>query len=209
MAKPTAEEQKLVELAASCDDEAFCTLRDRYQQHLRVLVARYTPSSADREDLYAEIIGRLLADRKKVLREWKPIAPFAAYLTTIAVRHCLSWLDRVSRRPHTVRLSANADDAEEHELLQALISGDESEQPEQMIARRERRDFMHQALMQLSDSDRLVLALRFEQSMSGPEIGRSLGISPGAARQRIFKALQRLGGVLGDHDPGGISDPPR
>jgi len=203
MADLQTDEEKLVELAANCDDDAFCELRDRYRQHLRVLVARYAPSPADREDIFSEIIARLLADRKKALRKWEPIAPFGAYLTTIAVRHCLSWLDRRSRTPNTFALSAHDTDADEQALLQGIIPGDEADQPEHILTRRERRDMVHRCLMELSDSDRLVLALRFDQEMTGPEIGRALGITPGAARQRIFKALRRLAAILdaSEHDP--------
>ncbi|MBD3291697.1 MAG: sigma-70 family RNA polymerase sigma factor [Armatimonadia bacterium] len=200
MAEILTDEEKLVKLAASCDDDAFCELRDRYQQHLRVLVARYAPSAADREDLFSEIVARLLADHKKALRRWEPIAPFGAYLTTIAVRHCLTWLSNRSRTPNTVTLSAHAPDADEHGLLQGLIAGDEDQQPERVLAHHERRRAMNECLMQLSDSDRLVLALRFDQGMTGPEIGRALGITPGAARQRIFKALRRLATILEDSD---------
>lgn len=206
MIRISRNETRLVELAASCDDEAFCALCDSYRQHLRVLVARYAPTRADREDIYAEIVARLLADRKRALRNWKPIAPFAAYLTTIAIRHCLNWLEQRSRTPSTLMLSAGADT---DDLLEDLIAAGEEHNPEQVLARRECRQQMHEALLELSAGDRLVLALRFEQGMSGPEIGRALGITPGAARQRIFKALRRLGRIVRERDEGAIGLPER
>ncbi|GEM_PF-4699153 len=196
------DEERLVRRAAQSDDEAFCTLRDRYRQHLRVLVARYAPTPADADDMYAEIIARLLADNKKALRQWRPIAPFSAYLTAIAVRHCMSWLERNSRRPETVELHFPDADAGERQLLHELIEGDADERPDRQFAHREQREAMAFALTELSQSDRLVLALRFDQGMSGPEIGRALGISPGAARQRIFKALRRLQARLMDGEGG-------
>ncbi len=200
MSDKRSDEDRLVARAASCDDDAFCALRDRYRQHLRVLIARYAPTPADLEDIYSEIIARLLADNKRALRNWEPTAPFAAYLTTIAVRHCLNWLDRNSRHPRTVVLSAGGGDADEREMLQEMIEGDEDDQPDRIVARRARRDAMHRALMELTDSDRLVLALRFDQGMTGPETGRALGIASGAARQRIFRALRRLAIVLAERD---------
>ncbi len=195
-----SEEDRLVERAANCDNDAFCALLDRYRQHLRVLVARYAPTRTDLDDMHAEIVARLLADRKRALRMWKPIAPFAAYLTTISVRHCLNWLERNSRRPQTVLLSAGDPHAGEREMLQELIEGDDDGRPDRLVVRHERRDAMARALMELSHSDRLVLALRFDQGMTGPEIGRALGITPGAARQRIFKALRRLAAVIAERD---------
>ncbi|MGI5819660.1 MAG: RNA polymerase sigma factor [Armatimonadota bacterium] len=206
MADIYAEEEKLVRLAASCDDDAFCALRDRYRQHLRVLVARYAPTPADREDIFSEIIARLLVDRKRALRNWEPIAPFGAYLTTIAVRHCLSWLDRRERTPATTTLSSGGREVDKRELLQEMIAGGNEHEPDRIVTGHERRQALHGALMCLSDSDRLVLALRFDQEMTGPEIGRSLGITSGAARQRIFKALRRLSAIIDERDEGVIRD---
>ncbi len=196
MTDQRSEEDRLVQRAAQSDDEAFCILRDRYRQHLRVLVARYAPNPADADDMYAEIIARLLADNKRALRQWRPVAPFSAYLTAIAVRHCLSWLERNSRRPSTVELHFADPETNEREMLQEIIECDAAERPDRVLAQREQRVAIATALMELSERDRLVLALRFDQGMSGPEIGRALGISAGAARQRIFKALRRLNGVL-------------
>lgn len=168
-------------------------------------MARYAPTPADREDMYAEIIARLLADSKRALRNWTPIAPFASYLSTIAVRHCLNWLDRNSRRPITVALSAGDSQVDERQMLQELLEDDEEERPHQVVARRQLREALQAALAELSDSDRLVLALRFDQGMTGPEIGRALGISSGAARQRIFKALRRLSAIIAERDEGQFS----
>ena len=179
----------------------LCAVR-RYRQHLRVLVAR-SPHSRRPEDIYAEIVARLLMNASARCN-WKPIA-FAAY-STIAIRHCLNWLEQRSRTPSTLMLSAGADT---DDLLEDLIAAGEEHNPEQVLARRECRQQMHEALLELSAGDRLVLALRFEQGMSGPEIGRALGITPGAARQRIFKALRRLGRIVRERDEGAIGLPER
>jgi len=193
-------EELLIERAAGCDDDAFCELCDRYQHHLRGLIAHYAPTPADLDDIYAEIIAKLLANNKRALRNWKPVAPFVAYLTTIAVRHCLNWLERKSRDPRTIVLTSADPNTDGRAMLQEVIAGDEQHLPDRILAQRADRATMRRALMRLSDSDRLVLALRFDQGMTGPEIGRALGISSGAARQRIFKALRRLAKVLAERD---------
>ncbi|MGC9319128.1 MAG: RNA polymerase sigma factor [Armatimonadota bacterium] len=186
-------EADLVRRAAERDDDAFCALRDRYARHLRMLIARYAPNPEDRRDLFSEIIARLLRDDRRALRAWEPRAPFAAYLTTIAVRHCIAWLGR--RRGLQERI-ADLQPADEggNPLEDAIPAGPESE-PDAKVERLETRRILHHAAMQLSDSDRLVLAMRFADGLSGPAIARVLGITHGAARQRIYKALRRLADI--------------
>lgn len=194
-------ETELVQRAANCDDEAFCALRDRYARHLRMIIARYAADPEDREDLLSEITAKLLEDDRRVLRAWQPIAPFGAFLTAIAVRHCLAWLDRKNTRSeHVARLQPAAEDADVADILERLIPADDKVQPEAAVIRRDRQETLHGFIMQLSDSDRLVLSLRFGEGMSGPAIARLLGISRGAARQRIYKALRRLAAIINQHD---------
>jgi len=198
-------ETNLVRRAASCDDEAFCMLRDRYAQHLRLLVARYAANHDDREDLYAEIVARLLDRDRRALRFWEPIAPFGGYLTTIAIRHCAGWLKRQKRSGQTTLglLPEGGDDAAG--VLGELAAADPRDEPQSVVARREAAQELRDAISQLSDSDQLVLALRFREEMAGPTIARALGISHGAVRQRIFKALRRLRRIVteGPTEPSG------
>ena len=51
---------------------------------------------------------------------------------------------------------------------------------------------------QLSKEDREILILRFEQRLSYAEIGDRLGISEGACRSRLHRALQRCKRFLKD-----------
>ena len=51
---------------------------------------------------------------------------------------------------------------------------------------------------QLSTEDREILILRFEQRLSYAEIGDRLGISEGACRSRLHRALQRCKRFLND-----------
>lgn len=51
---------------------------------------------------------------------------------------------------------------------------------------------------QLSKEDREILILRFEQRLSYAEIGDRLGISEGACRSRLHRALQRCKRFLND-----------
>ena len=51
---------------------------------------------------------------------------------------------------------------------------------------------MHSALLRLSPNDRLPLVLFFYLDLPLEEVARTLGISPSAAKSRIYRAAQRL-----------------
>ena len=53
------------------------------------------------------------------------------------------------------------------------------------------------ALMRLRERDRRALALRFFEGRTAREIGLLQGISEEAARQRVWRALERLRAILG------------
>jgi RNA polymerase sigma-70 factor (ECF subfamily) len=55
---------------------------------------------------------------------------------------------------------------------------------------------LHEALGQLNDRDREVLALRFGGDMTGPEIAKLLDLSLANVQQIISRSLRRLRGVL-------------
>jgi RNA polymerase sigma factor (sigma-70 family) len=197
------DERELVELAASCNDDAFSALMTRFQRLMAHIISRTTNDPEDRQDLRSEIIARLLTNRKKPLRDWRPTAPFAAYLGAIASRHCYSWsAQRGLIDAHPGRcLSANTSTVEP-ELLDHFTAESSVDTPVDALDRSERAELLRTAISQLPDDDRLILKLSFLDEYSGPTIADILGISHGAARQRIFRALRRLERILSETEPG-------
>jgi RNA polymerase sigma-70 factor (ECF subfamily) len=74
--------------------------------------------------------------------------------------------------------------------------------PTQAARRAERLLRIQEALNALDPIDREVLALKHFEELSGAETAQVLGISPGAAAKRYFRALRRLKEVLASM-PGG------
>ncbi|MCL5946904.1 MAG: sigma-70 family RNA polymerase sigma factor, partial [Chloroflexi bacterium] len=64
--------------------------------------------------------------------------------------------------------------------------------PEREAIRSEQRDLLSQALAQLPARRRAALLFRTKQALSYGEIGTALGITPGAAKQLLFRARQEL-----------------
>jgi RNA polymerase sigma-70 factor (ECF subfamily) len=82
-------------------------------------------------------------------------------------------------------------------LLPALTQGVVSR-----AVRGERQDAVQQAIDALDDRDRDVLVLAAIEQRPGAEVAQALGVTPGAMRVRLHRALQRLREAL----PGSVFD---
>jgi RNA polymerase sigma factor (sigma-70 family) len=200
-------EPELVRTAAACSHEAFEALMERHRSLLRVVARRFASDEDDRSDLLQEVSVCLLDGRKRALRAWKPIAPFAAYLTTIASRRGIRFAEQQARLPTLV---ADALPGASEDVLDELLPPEAREAlaplPPQAVEDAERAAHLHAALITLSDRDRFVLRLRFFEGLDSPGIGRMLGVSKGAARKAVFDATRRLRASL--LDAGGFSFAP-
>jgi RNA polymerase sigma-70 factor (ECF subfamily) len=76
-------------------------------------------------------------------------------------------------------------------LRQRVAPPDAPDPGDLALTRIEIRD-MRAALLRVSKRDRAILALRFEQDLSFPEIGQILGAPEGTVRTQLHRALDRL-----------------
>jgi RNA polymerase sigma-70 factor (ECF subfamily) len=67
---------------------------------------------------------------------------------------------------------------------------------EQFLLKKEERDEVRKALEQLPENLRMVLILKEYGELNYKEIGRALGISEGNVKVRVFRARERLTGLL-------------
>jgi RNA polymerase sigma-70 factor (ECF subfamily) len=67
---------------------------------------------------------------------------------------------------------------------------------EGLLIRKETREDVKKALELLPESLRMVLILKEYGDMNYREIGRALGISEGSVKVRVFRARERLSGLL-------------
>ncbi len=186
-------ETELVRLAASCNDAAFCAIHKRYRALIRSLARRFASTPDDCDDMEADLVAKLLEDKKRILRKWEPLAPFAAYLTTIATRRFMAQSKRANRLTEIPIGSLPGRDTEAStDSMDRLLRADDASDPWTSLDQAESQRLVATALSHLSDRDRLVLMLRFHDGLTGPVIATTLGTSQGAVRQRVFKALQRL-----------------
>src|SRR5262245_52722319 len=115
----------------------------------------------------------------------------------------------ILHRRHTQ--SKNRDAAREVRLddsLEISVDGlarcfaDSSTSPSGRAARADEVARLQQALEQLEPLDREILALRHFEQLTNGEAADVLGIRPGAASQRYFRAVERLREVLTPREDG-------
>jgi RNA polymerase sigma-70 factor (ECF subfamily) len=71
-----------------------------------------------------------------------------------------------------------------------------TETGEQELLKKEKREEIREALEKLPENLRIVLILKEYGELNYKEIGRALGISEGNVKVRVFRARERLAGML-------------
>jgi RNA polymerase sigma-70 factor (ECF subfamily) len=161
---------ELVRRARSGDAAGIGGLYDRYAADLYRAAFRVTASPADAEDVVHDLFVGLPA----ALARYEDQGHLDAWLTRLAVRLALMRL-RGERRRHLVP-AVEARDVAATGRTDARVELSE----------------MQQAVLALPDGLRVVLVLKQVHGYSHEEIGAWLGISTGASRVRLTRALESL-----------------
>jgi RNA polymerase sigma-70 factor (ECF subfamily) len=189
--------EELLDAAATGDGSARGRLLDRHRQRLRRMVAvrldRRLSARLDPSDLVQETLTEANRRLDDYLRD-RPL-PFYPWLRQIAWNRMID-ARRFHLRPgRTVGREEPAGLPAESslELAQRLIAG---EAPSAGLRRIEQQAQVRAALDRLPERDREVLALRYLEQLSTGETAAVLGLSEGAVRVRVLRALRRLREIL-------------
>jgi RNA polymerase sigma-70 factor (ECF subfamily) len=176
-----SEVQELVQRAQKGDSAAMAQLYQTYAQKIYRYVAYRVSSSADAEDLTAEVFVKMVEALPSY--RWTG-APFESWLYSIASARVIDFRRRASRRPQS-------------ELSEAM--DDDDPLPEQQLQESQEVDHLRQALQQLTDEQQAVLVLRFIERKSHQEVADLIGKSVSAVKSIQHRALIELTAHLG-HD---------
>ena len=164
------------------DKEAYGALVMRHSRSLFRVAFRITGNEADAEDIVQEAFIR--GYRKLESFEFR--ADFGTWIYRIAVRCAM---DRIAnQRVHDSIRVAEVNDTEQDEVQTA----DSAAGPDRLLLSGEIAALQKRAMHLLTPTERTAFVLRHMEDCSTEEICAALGIAPNAARQAVFRAVQKL-----------------
>ena len=163
---------ELIQRTLAGDESAFGFLVDKYKGSVHALAYRKLGDFHTAEEITQDTF--LKAYQK--LSTLKDPARFPGWLYVIAARCCISWFRQN-------RLQTESFDSLKREM---------NTQSSAKYADARLHEEVHNALESLPESERTVLTLYYMAGMTCEEIGRFIGTSCGAIRDRLYRARMRL-----------------
>lgn len=164
---------ELIQRTLAGDEAAFGFLVDKYKGAVHALAYRKLGDFQLAEEIAQDTF---LAAYQK-LGTLRNHTQFPGWLYVIASRLCLMW-QRKNRPP--IRFFEETKTDELDSLAQTRYAEKQTHQQ------------VHDALENLPESERTVLTLHYFGGMTGKEIARFIGTSPGAVLNRLYRARSRL-----------------
>jgi RNA polymerase sigma-70 factor, ECF subfamily len=176
------DDHEAIRAVLSGDKDAYGALVVRHSRTLFRVAYRITGNEADAEEVVQDAFLR--GYRK--LEGFEAKSNFGTWIYRIAVRCALDKIH--GRRTDLNSRVAEADDPEQGELQVASSAAG----PERLLLSREIATLQQSAMHLLTPTERAAFVMRHMEDRSTEEIGVALGIRPNAAKQAVFRAVQKL-----------------
>jgi RNA polymerase sigma-70 factor (ECF subfamily) len=167
------------------DRDAFRVLVERHSRSLYHLVYRMTGSSADTEEIVQDTLLRAF----KGLEKFELRSNFRTWIYRIATNRTLDFLKSKKmsdRQAYRIAEDPDPDDSREIQLA-ATAPG-----PDRMVISEQMKSRMAQALSLLTPAERVAFTMRHMEGCSIGEISKTLNLKTSAAKNSVFRAVQKL-----------------
>jgi RNA polymerase sigma-70 factor, ECF subfamily len=182
----------LIRAAQRGDQDAFEQLVRTYDQSVLRLAMNLLRSPEDARDVYQEAFLRVYRN----LHSFRFDCSFHTWLYRIVTNICLDQLRKRKVRKEEAAVVETSEgpidrmESYEEEAAEA--------DPERSMWNHELRQRIESALVGLTPRERMVFELRHYQGLRLRNIGEMLGTTEEAAKNCLFRATQKMRGVLGD-----------
>lgn len=169
------------------DRDAFRVLVDRHSRSIFRVVYRMTGNQQDSEELVQETFLRAY----KSLERFELRANFSTWLYRIAVNRALDFLNARKTQMHTKETYQIVDqpDAEAGNQVQ-LPAADPG--PDRLLLSAEMKRKITGAMELLTPAERVAFTMRHMEGRSIEEISQTLNLKVSAAKNSVFRAVQKL-----------------
>lgn len=169
------------------DRDAFRVLVDRHSRSIFRVIYRMTGSQQDTEELVQETLLRAY----KSLERFELRSNFSTWLYRIAVNRTLDFLNARKTQmltKNTYQIVDNPDPGDSAQI-QLPASGPS---PDRIALSAEMKDKIAGALGLLTPAERVAFTMRHMEGRSIEEISQTLNLKASAAKNSVFRAVQKL-----------------
>ncbi len=180
--RPEATSADLVRRSAVGDQDAFRELVERHEGRVYRLALRLLGDPRAAEETAQDAFVRLYG----ALDSFRGDSRLSTWLHRVTVNLCRDEQRRAQRAERFVEL-----DVAEPRLV--VVSGDEAGE----LERAESSARVEAALARIPEAQREAIVLRYLGELSYAEIAEATGVSANTVASRVYRGLERLGGILG------------
>src|SRR5262245_45533148 len=168
----------------SAATELLSSQGERLRKAIRARLPRETRFVVDEEEVLQETICRALQNLSRF--EWRGKGAFLAWLVGIAVNTLREESVRASPRGPNGARPGSAPNA-----LEGVAESD-TRTPSRIVERLEDWQFLEEALDRLDEEERVLIVRRQILEQDYPTLAEDLGITEGAVRTRVSRAMSKL-----------------
>jgi len=167
------------------DREAFRLLVERHSRSIFRVAYRMTGDQHDAEEIVQETLLRAY----KSLARFELRSNFGTWLYRIAVNRTLDFLSarKNQMQKDAYQIADNPDPGEVQVQLAAPSPG-----PDRLLLSAELKKKLAQALDLLTPAERVAFTMRHMEGQSIEEISKALNLKASAAKNSVFRAVQKL-----------------
>jgi RNA polymerase sigma-70 factor (ECF subfamily) len=180
---------KIIESCLLGNTRVFSRLIDTYKNMVYNLAYRMSNNSQEAEDISQEAFLRAFQS----LARFNPSYKFSTWLYQITLNIIRDRLKKKELNYVSLDTPIETDDSEFYPQPADLTNN-----PEQIIAQKESRQAIQQAIYSLPLKYREVLVLRHLQDLSYIEIANILKLPAGTVKIRLYRAREQLRKILAD-----------
>jgi RNA polymerase sigma-70 factor, ECF subfamily len=175
-------DHSIVRAVLAGDKEAYGALVARHSQSVFRVAYRITGDEADAEEVVQEAFLR----GYQKLESFESRSEFGTWIYRIAVNGALNMMTK--RKVEATHQIAEDADPRQHQVQVADTAAD----PERLLLSQEIEALQARAMQTLTATERTAFVLRHMEARSTEEIAAALHIAPNAAKQAVFRAVQKL-----------------
>lgn len=184
---------ELVRRSLAGEDAAFTQLIAGHKVWLFRFIRRYVGNDDDAKDLLQDS----LVSAWQALHRFDAARSFPAWLRQIALNKCRDWSRRSVLRSIVRHISGDVD---------LIAAESQHSNPEAMLETDQALQRLDQAIAALPQRLREPLILAVFEGLSQRETAQQLRVSEKAVETRIYRARQRLAGVIDTSGPGLLTE---